>query len=227
MVCKRESIRGFRDNIAMKILLLEDDATLSQSLKEYLELNGFSVDVAYNSAKVYDLTFINNYDLYIFDINLNSESGFDILEELKSSGDTTPAIYISALSDIESISKGFSIGADDYIKKPFDPEELIVRIKNRYLKEIKEIIKYKNIEFNPKNKEVKVDGKVVSLGEVKSAILYELLKNIGDVVSYGDLIELLEIKSSNALRVNIAKLKDKLNIDIQNIRGLGYMMPNI
>jgi hypothetical protein len=68
MVCKRESTRGFRDNIAMKILLLEDDATLSQSFKEYLELNGFSVDVAHNSAKVYDLTFINNY--WAFDSGL-------------------------------------------------------------------------------------------------------------------------------------------------------------
>jgi len=210
----------------MNLLILEDDIDLAQSLKEYLELEGFSVDLASSSSEVYDLTFSKKYDLYIFDINLKQESGFDILKELKASGDSTPAIYISALSDIESISKGFELGATDYIKKPFDPEELVIRIKSRFFNN-NGSIKYKNIEYNPLSKELKLNGEIISLGDIKCAIFHELITNIGKVVSQERLIDLLENKNSNALRVNIAKLKDRLGIDIKNIRGVGYMLPEL
>ena len=210
----------------MDILLLEDDIDLAHSLKEYLESEGFNVDLASDSSEVYDLTFEKRYDLYIFDINLKDESGFDILKELKDSGDTTPTIYISALSDIESISKGFELGATDYIKKPFDPEELVIRIKSRLLNN-SNVIKYKNIEYNPLTKEIKLNGLVVSLGDIKTAIFHKLITNIGHVVEQDTLIDLLETQSPNALRVNIAKIKDKLGIDIKNIRGLGYLLPEL
>jgi len=208
----------------MNILLLEDDINLAESLKDYLELEGFSVDLAFNSNEVYDLTFENNYDLYIFDINLKNESGFDILKELKESDDNTPTIYISALNDINSITKGFELGAADYIKKPFDPEELIVRIKSRFLNNTN-TIKYKDIEYNLLTKEIKKAGKIISLGEIQGAIFKELLLNVGNVVPQDDLIELLENKNANALRVNLAKIKNKLGIDIKNIRGVGYLLP--
>ena len=208
----------------MNILLLEDDINLAESLKDYLELEGFSVDLAFSSNEVYDLTFVNNYDLYIFDINLKNESGFDILKELKESDDNTPTIYISALNDINSITKGFELGATDYIKKPFDPEELIVRIKSRFLNNTN-TIKYKDIEYNLFTKEIKKAGKIISLGEIQGAIFKELLLNVGNVVPQDDLIELLENKNANALRVNLAKIKNKLGIDIKNIRGVGYLLP--
>ena len=207
----------------MKILLLEDDITLAESLKEYLELEGFSVDLATNSNEVYDLTYENRYDLYIFDINLQYENGFDILKELKDSGDNTPTIYISALSDINSISKGFKLGAQDYIKKPFDPEELVIRIKSRFAKN--DLIKYKELLYNPLTKEIKLNNKIVSLGDVKGALFHKLITNIGTVVPQDTLLDLLENKNTNALRVNIAKLKNKLKIDIKNIRGIGYTLP--
>jgi len=210
----------------MEILLLEDDTILAQSLKDYLELEGFKVDLASNAQEVYDLTFVNSYDLYIFDINLEQDSGFDILKELKSSGDTTPTIYISALSDINSISKGFSLGAQDYIKKPFEPEELVIRIKSR-LFDNKNIIKYKNLEYNLLTKEIVQDGKIISLGEIQGNIFHKLMQNIGKVVPQDELIEFQDNKNANALRVNLAKIKNKLNIDIKNIRGLGYMIPKI
>ena len=208
----------------MDILLLEDDINLAESLKDYLELEGFNVDLATNSNEVYDLTFVNNYDLYIFDINLQNESGFDILKELKESDDNTPTIYISALNDINSITKGFELGATDYIKKPFDPEELVVRIKSRFLNNNK-TIKYKDIEYNLFTKEIKKDGKIISLGDIQGAIFHKLISNVGNAVAQNDLIELLENKNANALRVNLAKIKNKLGIDIKNIRGVGYLLP--
>ena len=102
----------------MKILLLEDDQILCASLKEFLELDGYSVDIAHRGPEVFDLTFSKTYDLYILDVNVPEVDGFDVLSALKDAGDTTPAIYITALTDIISISRGFKIGAEDYIKKP-------------------------------------------------------------------------------------------------------------
>ncbi|RUM70220.1 MAG: DNA-binding response regulator, partial [Sulfurovum sp.] len=119
----------------MKILLLEDDQILCNSLKEFLELEGYSVDIAYRGPEAFDLTFENTYDLYILDVNVPEVDGFSVLSSLRESGDETPAIYITALTDINSISKGFAMGAEDYIKKPFDPEELVIRIKCKYGKD--------------------------------------------------------------------------------------------
>ncbi len=210
----------------MKILLLEDDEILCESLQEFLESEGFEVDVAHDGEEVYDLTYEKSYDLYIFDINVPKENGFDVLKRLKEADDTTPTIYITALTDIESISKGFSLGAEDYIKKPFDPEELVIRIKSKYLKENEEIV-YKDIVYNPVTKELRKDGKVIGLGEVQQAIFHELITNIGKVVSTYRLMEQLEHQNSNALRVNLAKLKSKLDLDIKNIRGQGYILEKV
>jgi len=210
----------------MKILLLEDDEILCESLQEYLESEGFDVDVAHDGEKVYDLTYENKYDLYIFDINVPKENGFDVLKQLKEADDKTPTIYITALTDINSISKGFALGAEDYIKKPFDPEELVIRIKSKYLKE-DNLITYKDIVYNPSTKELKKAGKVVGLGEVQQAIFHELITNIGKVVNTYTLLEFLEHQNPNALRVNLAKLKSKLDLDIKNIRGQGYILEKV
>jgi DNA-binding response OmpR family regulator len=209
----------------MNILLLEDDKTLHESIKEYLELDGFSVDSAYCADEAYTLSFNNSYDLYIFDINLPEESGFEVLQNLKNANDNTPVIYISALNDIESISKAFSLGADDYIKKPFDPEELLLRIKSRYQSE--ELIKYKDIIYNPKSKELTKNGKIITLGYVGENIIDLLLKNMNKGVSDETLMQFLSKPSPNALRVNINRLKEKLDIDIKKIRMQGYIVEKI
>jgi len=210
----------------MKILLLEDDRILASSLKEYLELEEFNIDLAYNGDDVYDLTFKNSYDLYIFDVNVPQDNGFEVLNNLRNSDDKTPTIYITALTDINSISKGFSLGADDYIKKPFDPEELVVRIKTRYLKS-NDFIIYKDIKYNPNKKELRKDDKIIGLGEVQLNIFHKLITNIDNVATTYELLDLLEEANSNALRVNLTKLKHKLDIEIKNIRGQGYMIETI
>jgi DNA-binding response OmpR family regulator len=210
----------------MKILLLEDDKILSESLKEYLELEGFSVDLAYDGEEVYELTYQNNYDLYIFDINVPKDNGFEVLKNLKDADDKTPTIYITALTDLNSISKGFELGADDYIKKPFDPEELVIRIKGRYQKKDNFIV-YKDIRYDPLTKEVKKAGKVIGLGEVQLNIFHELITNQGHIVDIYVLMDFLEHPNPNALRVNLAKLKSKLGLNIKNIRGQGYILEKV
>ncbi len=210
----------------MKILLLEDDQILCQSLQEYLELEGFEVDTALTGREVFDLTYENHYDLYIFDINVPDIDGFETLKALKDSGDTTPAIYITALTDINSLSKGFEIGAEDYIKKPFDPEELVIRIKSNYLPD-DQIIHYGDLTYNPVNHVLKHQDEIIILGKVQMSLFHLLIMRAGSIVNSFELMESLEQPNANALRVNLKKLKNKLNINIKNIRGQGYMIENI
>jgi len=210
----------------MKILLLEDDKILCDSLKEYLESEGYSVDTAYRGGDVFDLTFDNDYDLYILDVNVPDVNGFDVLRELREADDNTPAIYITALTDINSISKGFSVGADEYVKKPFDPEELIIRIKSKFDRQ-DERIKYKDIIYDVSQHIVLKNNALVSLGEVQLRLFHELITNQDRVVDAYTLMDMLEQPNMNALRVNIAKLKAKLGIDIINIRSQGYMIEKI
>ena len=210
----------------MKILLLEDDITLQESLCDYLESEGFEVDVASSANEAYDKTFDNSYDFYLFDINLPDESGFEVLKNLKDSGDDTPTFYITALVDINSIAKGFDIGVDDYIKKPFDPEELVIRLKAK-LKNQNQEINYKDIIYNPDTKEIVKDGESIYLGEVGLKLFDIFMKNKNRIVSQYDLLELLENPNPNALRVNINKLKNRLDLDIKNIRGQGYILEEV
>ena len=211
----------------MKILLLEDDEILCESLQEYLVGEGFEVDVAYDGEQVYDLTFENRYDLYIFDINVPKENGFVVLKQLKAADDTTPTIYITALTDINSISKGFALGAEDYIKKPFDPQELVIRIKSKYRKIDENTIRYKDIVYNPHTKVLQKGDETIGLGEVQLALFHELITNMGKIVTSYTLLDLLEQPNPNALRVNLAKLKSRLGLEIKNIRAQGYMLEKV
>jgi DNA-binding response OmpR family regulator len=211
----------------MKILLLEDDKILSESLSEYLQSEGFKVDIAEDGEEVYELTYKNSYDLYIFDVNVPKESGFDVLKQLKEADDNTPTIYITALTDINSISQGFALGAEDYIKKPFDPEELVIRIRSKYFKEEQELIVYKDLTYNPFTKELLKDGKVVGLGEVQQELFHHLITHENKIVSSYTLMDFLEHQNANALRVNLAKLKSKLDLELTNIRGQGYILEKV
>jgi DNA-binding response OmpR family regulator len=112
----------------LKILLLEDDVILSETLMELLQSEEYDVVHVDDGQKALDATFSQHFDLLLLDVNVAYLSGFELLKSLREAGDKTPAIFITALTDIASLSQGFEIGADDYIKKPFDFDELLVRI---------------------------------------------------------------------------------------------------
>jgi len=206
----------------MKILLLEDDIILHESIQEHLEFEGWDVSSAYSSNNVYDLTYESSFDLYLFDVNVLGESGFDILKALRESGDTTPTIFITALVDIDSLKKGFSVGADDYIKKPFNPEELMVRIRNRYNK--KRFILYKDLKYETQSHQLLKNNKPISLSLTLSHLFHLLITKKNDVVSLDALLETLVNPNPNALRVNMSKLKSRLDLNIKNIKGIGYIL---
>ena len=206
----------------MKILLLEDDLTLHESIKAYLEFENINVTSAYNSDDVYSITYDNKFDLYLFDINVDGDDGIKILQSLRDASDTTPTIFITALNDISSFSKAFKYGADDYIKKPFSIEELIIKIKSKY--ERTELIHYGDIKYNQKSKQIIVNNKAIYLSNTLLNIFDELIMNINKVIIYDVLLEHIENQSKNGLKTSISQLKNKLNIEIKNIRGIGYKL---
>lgn len=112
----------------IKLLLLEDDHVLAESLIELLQSENFDIVHVLNSQKALDETFLQKFDLLLLDVNVPLFNGFELLKSLRDSGDKTPAIFLTALTDIASLSKGFDVGADDYIKKPLDFDELLIRI---------------------------------------------------------------------------------------------------
>jgi len=209
----------------MKILLLEDDKTLHESLKAYLEMESFQVSSAFTADEAYALCYENSFDLYIFDVNLGEDDGFEVLKSLRDAEDKTPAIYITAMIDISSMTKGFSAGADDYIKKPFDPEELVLRIRSRYL--VDNLLYYEDISYNPVTKELYKANVFVALSSVMAGLFHLLMKHKNRVVPTHLLLDELNSSNTNALRVNISKLKKKLNLEIKNIKGVGYMLEEL
>jgi DNA-binding response OmpR family regulator len=207
-----------------KILLLEDDRVLSATIVEILQDAGYSVDLANDGEEAAELCYDNNYELYIFDINVPEINGIELLKDLRYSGDDTPTIYITALVDLDSITKAFEAGAEDYLKKPFFPQELLLRVDSKLKGNKQNIIVYKMIEYYPSTKEVYKDGKIISLGSVQIRLFDSLMQNIGKLTLKETLLDLLEQPSNTALRVAMAKLKQKLEIDITNVRGLGYIL---
>ncbi len=202
-----------------RILLVEDDRVLADSLKKYLEMNGLEVEVAYSFSEAVDLLERKKYDVYVLDVNLGDGDGIELLEDLRHFRDDTPTIFISALTDIGTITRGFNAGAEDYLKKPFDPEELVVRIKAR-LKKQEEELRYGDIVYRD-GRFFKGDQEL-DLGEVQRNILHKLLRNRGRVVTKEELYDYMVNPSPTALRVMINKLRKKTGIDIKPVRGIGY-----
>ena len=206
-----------------KILLLEDDPMLAKTLIKFLQKNGYDIDWAKDGEEASTLSYDSNYLIYLFDINVPYYNGDDLLKDLRDSNDSTPCILISALVDIESITKGFRSGADDYIKKPFDPQELLIRIQVK-TDILKKSVKYKNFELFIDEEKILCNGKEIYISYILKNIFISLLKNYPNPVTKDDLMQYLETSNETALRVNISKLKQKLNIDIKNIRNLGYKL---
>ncbi len=209
------------------ILLLEDDALLQSTIREILEAADYKVDVANDGEEAANLCFENHYQLYIFDINVPKINGINLLEDLRYAGDETPTIYMTALVDLDSITKAFDAGAEDYLKKPFYPQELLLRVNNRLKNAPTNTIIYKTIEYHPFRKEIFKEGKIISLGSVQIKIFDMLMQNIGKLTDKETLLDLLEHPSDTALRVAMTKLKQKLEVDITNVRGLGYILEKV
>jgi len=206
-----------------KILLLEDDNVLGETIVEMLQGEGFSVDWAKDGESAAELSYDISYALYLFDVNVPFLNGFELLESLRNAKDATPALFMSARVDIESISHGFRAGAFDYIKKPFFPEELMIRI-NAKIGSLQPKIRYADIEYDPLSKEVRKDRELLQFGEVQFLLFNLFMQRQNELIATEELLECMEHPSSTALRVALNKLKQHTGFKIKNIRGVGYIL---
>lgn len=213
-----------------KILLLEDDTLFAESLEDFLTEEDFLVEVVKDGEKAVELCYENSYDLYLFDINVPKVNGLRLLRELRLNGDETPTIYLTSYKDKETLKIGFVAGCDDYLKKPVDLDELLLRIKSLLKRNIKtfETIKIRNnLFYEPKNKrflkdnnEVYIPNKVIDLFELfwehkDSIITKEMIIN--------KLWDYTQEYSEGSIRVYINNLKKLLGKDsIKNIKAIGY-----
>lgn len=210
-----------------KILLLEDDLILGDTIFDILESEGFETTWVKDGKVALEKSFLSSYDIFLFDVNVPFINGFELLNDLRQSGDLTPTIFITARVDIESLAKGFEIGADDYIKKPFDLDELIIRINTQIKKSFKsygEFITYKNLRFDIKKEKVFKDNIELHLTPTEFKLFELFVKNIDRTISKEEILYYIhegEEGSEAALRVHISKLK-KLGLNITNLRGIGY-----
>ena len=170
-----------------KILLLEDDANLNETVTEFLEEKGYDVVSVYDGYEAQEKLYESKYDLLLLDVNTPGINGFDLLKEARESDVVAPAIFITSLDSVEDLEKGFDSGCDDYIRKPFALKELHIRvetlIKRAFYHESKELIEIsKNISYDIRNNELIIDGETVSLGHKESMLLKLFMKNEGEVI---------------------------------------------
>lgn len=216
----------------MNILLMEDDPVLSDIILDYLR-ESWNVDYAYSSKEVYDSLENNKYDLFIFDINVTGgQNGLELLRELREYNNTTPTIIITAYSDTANLKLAFELGACDYIKKPFELEELDARIKNaQKIFNIKNEVKIEidtQISFCPDKRQINNNEEIVTLSAKDTKILEYLVKNKSRVISNEELTQNIwnfeNIPSDATIRSHIRTLRELIGKDkIQTIRGEGYI----
>jgi DNA-binding response OmpR family regulator len=217
----------------MKILYLEDDINLSQTIKEFLSDEGFDVTCVYDGEEALQEIYSSNFDVLLLDVNVPHINGFKLLKELRAAKITTPAIFITSLNGIDDLSIGYHSGADDYIKKPFELKELLLRINALLRREYKtqeSIIQIaQNIEFNIHSDELKKDDKTVTLKNKESLLLKLLLKHKNECVGFDEIYQNVwnfdEEHSYMSLRTYIKELRKHLGKErIQSIKKLGYKL---
>jgi len=153
-----------------KILLLEDDLNLRDTIVEELEEEGFSLTATDKTDEVIDLTYENKFDLYLFDVNVIGMNGFQLLEALREAGDETPTIFLTSKNKTQDVIEGFEMGASDYLKKPFDIDELIARML-RFLKTKKSYKISDTVSYFPENLEVVNKTNKILLNQKDAQIL--------------------------------------------------------
>lgn len=213
-----------------KILILEDDELFKESLEDFLEEEDFEVTTCSNGEEVLELCYEQNFDLYLFDINVPKINGIDTLKELRKASDDTPTIYLTSYKDKDILTKGFLSGCDDYLKKPIDLDELLLRILSLLKRSGKpmEMIKLNDtISFDPKNRRVLENGEDIFIAS-KVIDLLELFLEKKDIVITKEMIinklwGFNQEYSEGSIRVYINNLKKLFGKDkIKNIKGVGY-----
>ena len=216
----------------MRLLLIEDDQMISEGLTTALRQSGYAVD-AVADVQTAKLSLANEkYDLIVLDLGLPDGSGLDILKKLRSRHDPVPVLIVTAKDTLKDVVTGLDSGADDYMIKPFELEELEARIRvllRRSEGRASPILTLGNIQLNPATHGFSIDGKQIILSAREFAVIYALMENPASVLSRQQIEEKIygwnEEVESNAIEYHISQLRKKIGRDIiRNIRGVGYVL---
>jgi len=217
----------------MRLLLVEDDTMIAESLRDQLRAEHYAVDWVGDGEAAQAALLVHHYDLVLLDLGLPKRDGMAVLEGLRRRKDRTPVLVATARDAVSQRVAALDAGADDYLIKPFDIDELLARIRallRRAAGQGEPVYEHAGARLDPKTREASLNGRTVELSAREWAVLEPLLARPGQVLSRAQLEEKLygwgEEVASNAIEVHIHGVRRKLGADlIRNIRGVGYMVP--
>jgi len=220
----------------MKVLVVEDEHKIANSIKKGLEQESYAVDLAYDGSDGYDLASAENYDVVILDLMLPRMSGMEICKKLREEGNHTPILILTARGELEDKVSGLNCGADDYLVKPFAFAELLARIRaltRRPKNSLGTILQIKDLTLNTLTYEVKRSGKKINLSRKEFALLEYLLRHPDKIVTKDQIINNVWDYDAdilpNTVEVYLGYLREKIDREfpdnkplIQTVRGFGY-----
>lgn len=220
----------------MRILLVEDNERLAEAISENLTGAGFAIDHVARGEDALSVTADQQYDAIVLDLGLPDIDGMDVLKALRDKKNAVPVLMLTARDQLSDKIEGLNKGADDYMVKPFETDELIARLNallRRPVQAVSEIITVGNLSFNTTNRQAMARDKILELSKRETDLLEQMLRSLGKIVSKKSIEMRLysyEDKGSvNSVEVLVHRLRKKLEsydtgIDIHTLRGIGYMI---
>ena len=221
------------DNFIAHILVVDDDYGIRSLVKKYLNENNFLVTTANSAEDAFDKINIINFDLIILDIMMPGKSGLEFIKENKKKLDT-PIILLTAKGEAIDRISGLEIGADDYLPKPFEPKELLLRIKNivekTQINNQKSIVDFKNVKIDLNKQIILKNNEEFKINNTEKTILEKMINNPGKTFSREEIGIIIDLDKERSIDVIITRLRKKIEIDpknpkfLQTIRGAGYVL---
>jgi len=215
------------------VLVVDDDDRIRELVKEYLEENNFIVTSAKDALDAKKKLKILKFDILILDIMMPGESGLSLTKEVKKNN-STPIILLTAKGETQDRIKGLELGADDYLGKPFEAKELLLRIKNILYKIQKPILPDEiyigNTIINLKKLEIKINNKIKKINPQEKKVLEKMLESPGKIFSRNDIGKIINILKERTIDVMVTRLRQKIESNpknpkyLQTIRGSGYVL---
>ena len=216
------------------ILIIDDEEGIREPLKEYLESENFFVSTAKDADDAKKKINLIEFDLLIVDIMMPGQSGLELTKELRQTKDT-PIIFLTAMGEASSRIHGLETGADDYVPKPFEPKELVLRIKNilkrvKNLREGLHIIKFGEKKVDLKKMTISFKKKIEKINQSEKALLEKMILSLGKVFQREDISKIVNLDKERAVDVVITRLRQKIEPDpknpvyLQTVRGNGYVL---
>lgn len=219
------------------ILVVDDDERLRRLLKKFLSENGFIVSTAEHAADARKKLGLLEFDLIVLDLMMPGESGLDFARDFKSSN-TTPILMLTAMGEADDRINGLECGAEDYLTKPFEPRELVLRINNILKRVVREVPKEENepiilgeLSFDPERHILSKNGEQIHMTASEASLLVILVENAGNILSREKLAELSGVAGNDrTIDVQVTRLRRKIEVDpklprfLQTVRGQGYVL---